>query len=855
MGNSENKKDHLVNNTTKNIDNLYKDKNILGNKIIKNVITKREKIDKEEITKQNIKRVNHKFELNIFIYSDDNLDKYKLNSIKSNDTKIYNWQKKEFIGFSRDKSKEICKKCESDFKENTFKNVVVIPIKSMNFFNSIIEEEKKDIFIDFDKLKVESQPFFLIIDEDENNSDFIVEEVTLSAYETKEGKKELKFKEFSEKIYLNILELKTLDKDFQLKIDFKILLIDTLNKFKEYIFKTKEEHIDFEIYINNKLFYQNLYGIENIDIKKDDNFIGMLREDIILGKILNISLLFYNINSLVYLDYKFFDIKEVKFLSYNFRKFKLNKILRKEKYSHLDKRNFTVIRRWKSPTNNLLKYTGYFNQLGDLVLFSQIPLYLAKINIAVGGYIGSGKSTLINTILREKRCLEGRGSSMTNYISQFALKDYPINFIDFPGFGAKKNGKENSTLFEEEISNKISELKQINEEIHCFLFCIKFEQRIFDETDEELIKVFNSILELKIRTFIVITESEKEDTREFKDYKDIIIKNLENIKKNKNKTKFNKVFGSDLDKNIIPIFSKDKIIHGNKIKAFGLDNLFKILHEYFKDKEIKLKKEIYFDDEKLKYFIEKNELLKIFESKKKLSDAFRKKIEIEVEKFMMKIFLRAPKYIYSFSEENIYEIMNILMEVMFSLGNCYLNHQNDVEKYQMLNILPFQEIKENLFSKSGLKGLEEEIKKMAEDINNSIPWYVKTFFPILSPLYYTFGTILVKFFSEKIINYLLGDEFKPDTIIFDMYFKLLIEFLNKGIDGLEAISEYFAKLYELDNKLLINKGNDEYLDDYKKEIKKLIGLCKKKNNNHNEVKAMNDFIDENQYFELSNDEI
>ena len=78
-----------------------------------------------------------------------------------------------------------------------------------------------------------------------------------------------------------------------------------------------------------------------------------------------------------------------------------------------------MIRAKYSPKINLLKYTGYFNQLGDLLFFNQIPLYSAKINIGVCGYIGSGKSTLINTILREKRCLEGRGSSLTNYISQF----------------------------------------------------------------------------------------------------------------------------------------------------------------------------------------------------------------------------------------------------------------------------------------------------------------------------------------------------------------------------------------------------------------------------------------------------
>ena len=63
--------------------------------------------------------------------------------------------------------------------------------------------------------------------------------------------------------------------------------------------------------------------------------------------------------------------------------------------------------------------------------------YPAKINIAICGPAGSGKSTLINTILREKRCLEGQGGSITNFVSQYTSLDYPITFIDFPGFGDK----------------------------------------------------------------------------------------------------------------------------------------------------------------------------------------------------------------------------------------------------------------------------------------------------------------------------------------------------------------------------------------------------------------------------------
>ena len=110
-------------------------------------------------------------------------------------------------------------------------------------------------------------------------------------------------------------------------------------------------------------------------------------------------------------------------------------------------------------------------------------------------------------------CLESKGGSITNYVSQFYFKDYPINFYDFPGFRAKKDGKENTLIFIEEIKSKISDLQKINETIHCFLFCIKYDERIFDKKDEEMIKVFKALAQLKLRAFFIITGSEEEESR------------------------------------------------------------------------------------------------------------------------------------------------------------------------------------------------------------------------------------------------------------------------------------------------------------------------------------------------------
>lgn len=57
--------------------------------------------------------------------------------------------------------------------------------------------------------------------------------------------------------------------------------------------------------------------------------------------------------------------------------------------------------------------------------------------------------------------------------------------IDFPGFREKQGNIDNIRLFIDNIKKKEEEMKQINDVIHCFLFCIKFEERIFDNRDIE----------------------------------------------------------------------------------------------------------------------------------------------------------------------------------------------------------------------------------------------------------------------------------------------------------------------------------------------------------------------------------
>ena len=107
----------------------------------------------------------------------------------------------------------------------------------------------------------------------------------------------------------------------------------------------------------------------------------------------------------------------------------------------------------------------------------------------------------------------------------------------------------------------------------------------------------------------------------------------------------NIVFGENPESQIIPIFSLKKKMHGNFVKPFGLDNLFNSLFLYFESKKIPINFENKSED--IKKLIDEYDLLKIFGSKEKYLSGLEEKIKRELTKILFKLFLIAPKYLYS----------------------------------------------------------------------------------------------------------------------------------------------------------------------------------------------------------------
>ena len=243
--------------------------------------------------------------------------------------------------------------------------------------------------------------------------------------------------------------------------------------------------------------------------------------------------------------------------------------------------------------------------------------YPSKINIGICGRAGAGKSTLLNVIFGEKRCLERQGTSVSNFIVSYSHPNYPINFIDFPGFGDKNNADN----MIKQIKERNCQLNDFIEKIHLIIFCVKFGERTFWDKEENVIC---ELMKLKIKTIFVFTRGEKENSHEFNRFKNNFLTDLSNILNNNN------IIFNKKDINIIPIYNMKEEVHGYMIKPFGLDTLFKVIYDYLKEFIIEkwaFEKIKYTEDEKnLFEIIDLTSITKIYHPKIELMNAIKNKI-------------------------------------------------------------------------------------------------------------------------------------------------------------------------------------------------------------------------------------
>ena len=159
----------------------------------------------------------------------------------------------------------------------------------------------------------------------------------------------------------------------------------------------------------------------------------------------------------------------------------------------------------------------YFNNVSDIYsiineMFGQFDIkrnnqncnqYKATLNILIIGRPGGGKSTLINLLLNEKKAREGIGLSITKLYSKYIHNEYPITFIDTPGF---ENDNDLNKMIDYINQTKLF-FGDVKNKIHLILYIINSSnERCFIGEEIKLIKYINK--NTKIPIFFICTRAQ-----------------------------------------------------------------------------------------------------------------------------------------------------------------------------------------------------------------------------------------------------------------------------------------------------------------------------------------------------------
>lgn len=187
---------------------------------------------------------------------------------------------------------------------------------------------------------------------------------------------------------------------------------------------------------------------------------------------------------------------------------------------------------------------------------------LKKLNIIVVGKSGVGKSTLINSLFRDKIAETGLGRPITTEIRKIEKKDYPMAIYDTPGFELSEG--QQAKVKEEiiELIHKGLATGDINNAIHCIWYCINVGgNRTFDQTEINWLKeLIEKNKVTKVPIIVVLTQA---------------------CPKTKGKQMQTLVEKENLDIiKVIPVLAQDMDFDGEYVaKAYGLDQLVDIMSE------------------------------------------------------------------------------------------------------------------------------------------------------------------------------------------------------------------------------------------------------------------------------------
>ena len=190
---------------------------------------------------------------------------------------------------------------------------------------------------------------------------------------------------------------------------------------------------------------------------------------------------------------------------------------------------------------------------------------LKTLNIIVAGKTGVGKSTLINSVFREKLAETGMGKPVTDHMRKISKKGVPLSIYDTRGF---ELGKEVQAEVKKEVVDTISKglaTQDINKAIHCIWYCINTASNRIEPEEIEWLKELskdNQITQVPI--IVVLTQSfSKKNAAAMRQM--LLDEKLDVIQ-------------------VIPVLAEDYEIEDLGIaKAYGLDVLIKVMGEALPD--------------------------------------------------------------------------------------------------------------------------------------------------------------------------------------------------------------------------------------------------------------------------------
>ncbi|GAA0354102.1 GTP-binding protein [Alkalibacterium iburiense] len=163
----------------------------------------------------------------------------------------------------------------------------------------------------------------------------------------------------------------------------------------------------------------------------------------------------------------------------------------------------------KSPNNQ-------YNIIQEIMEKTEAEIQkMSPVNILIAGKTGVGKSTLINSVFREKLADTGIGKPVTKHLRRITKEGIPIVLYDTRGLELEQSVQKQ---VKKEIYKLVEDNKQTKEAIHAVYYCIQANSSRIEDTEIELIKDISKILPV----ILVLTQSIGKPAEEFSRY-------LENI--------------------------------------------------------------------------------------------------------------------------------------------------------------------------------------------------------------------------------------------------------------------------------------------------------------------------------------